>query len=288
MTSLYSPTQLQDRNTIIKSQILLENFLNTDIVNKLVHLFDDKYDNYLGRAHKLTTYIEDERKLRKLNNTNVSFVSYVYNYNKDNSTLYLGIQKNKKDFIHLTIHLVPKALNPKNSGIIHIVKNIYKNKTTKRTRPLTYALISVKQPPFKTKSLEFSIDYGYNTPGISNSHIYDHDIQKEMDVIITVLNRLFDEDNKEFYIGDNDNTIIYPIHNKTNLVLNNINKHTTIITRKNKGKFLLPTNISTDPSININYKSYYKPKNKKRGTIRKPLYPLKNKKRGITIRKVVK
>jgi hypothetical protein len=89
-----------------------------------------------------------------------------------------------------------------------------------------------------------------------------------MDVIISVLNRLFDEDD-EYYIGNN--SIVYPIHNKTNLVLNNINKHTTILTRKNKGKFLYPTSISIESPISINYKrnrlhkTYYKSKNKKRG-----------------------
>jgi hypothetical protein len=283
MSSLFSPINLQERNKIIQSQILLENFLEVDIINKLVHLFDDTHDNYLDKRYKITSYIEEERKLQGLNDSNVEIVSYVYDYNRKNSTLYLGIKKNSQDFIHLTIHLIPSALDPNHSGIIHIFKDIYKNKTTRRTRPLIYSLISVEKLTSKPNSLKFSIDYGYNTPGISNSHMYDPEIQEEMDVIINVLNRLFDEDD-EYYIGNN--SILYPIHKKTNLVLNNINKHTTIITRKNKGTFLYPTSISTESPININYTTHHKI-HRKRNRLHKTYYKSTNKKRGIT-RKVRK
>jgi hypothetical protein len=104
-----------------------------------------------------------------------------------------------------------------------------------------------------------------------------------MDVIINVLNRLFDEDD-EYYIGNN--STLYPIHKKTNLVLNNINKHTTIITRKNKGTFLYPKSISTESPININYTTHHVI-HRKRDRLHKTYYKSTNKKRGIT-RKVRK
>ena len=46
--------------------------------------------------------------------------------------MYLGIKKKGKEFIHLTIHLVPKELNPKKDGIIHIFKNIYKKNVNRK------------------------------------------------------------------------------------------------------------------------------------------------------------
>ena len=73
-----------------------------------------------------------------------------------------------------------------------------------------------------------------------------------MDVIITVFNRIFDEDNKEFYIGDS-NTFAQ-VHNTTNLVLKNINSTRTHVTRKNVGRRLMPLNNS--PTISIGPKAH--------------------------------
>lgn len=56
----------------------------------------------------------------------VTIKSEVYGYSKSDSTLYVGIQKNNKDFLHLTIHLNVKTLKPKNAGMIHMFKNVYK------------------------------------------------------------------------------------------------------------------------------------------------------------------
>jgi hypothetical protein len=239
------------RNDIIKSQIHFGNFLNADIINKLIHLFDEKYNNYVNKNHKITKYIENERKIEGLDSNNVKILSYVYGETKENSTLFLQIKKNNKDFIHLTIHLIPRNLNPDLAGIIHIDKNIYKIKSKNKIKNKSYALIYVNRPINKQRSLEFSIADGYTTLGVTNANKYDSEIQKEMNIIITVLNRLFDEDNQEYYIGNKN--IIYPIHNKTNLVLNNINKHTSLITRKNKGIKMYPNRyINNNIIIRIN------------------------------------
>ena len=114
--------------------------------------------------------------------------------------------------------------------MIHIYKNIYKNINASVAKKSLYALISVKRPINKQHSLEFSIDDGYTTPNVANAYLYDPEIQKEMDVIIAVLNRIFDEDNKEYYIGNKDRLV--SIHSRTNNVLENINKRTAFVSRK--------------------------------------------------------
>ena len=76
--------------------------------------------------------------------------------------------------------------------------------------------------------------------------MYDIEIQQEMDVIITVLNRLFDETNTRFYIGNKQPNDInmenpaYPVHNKTNKTLTIINTNTNKIKRNNRGLFMDP------------------------------------------------
>ena len=67
---------------------------------------------------------------------------------------------------------------------------------------------------------------------------YDPELQQEMNVIITVLNRMFDEDNRDFYIGNEDN--LFPIHKNTNTVLNGINIRSHYIPLKNKGTRMYP------------------------------------------------
>lgn len=124
-----------------------------------------------------------------------------------------------------------------------------------------YTLISVKQPIDKSNSLEFTIADGYNTVGVANAHLYDPEIQQEMNVIIRVLNNIFDENNKEYYIGDK----FYPIHNKTDIILKNINTRTKYTIRKNIGKTLLPelTNTTIFNFKEKSNKSKYIKKNKK-------------------------
>lgn len=162
----------------------------------------------------------------------------------------MSIKKNNIDFIHLSIHIAPKELKPTKTGLIHIYKEIYKNINTSIPKQLLYALISVQQPTDKPNSLEFSIAYGYNTIDVPNAHLYDPEIQQEMNVIIAVLNKIFDENNKEYYIGNK----IYPIHNKANIVLKNINTRTKYTVRKNIGKTLMPE-LTNTTIFNIKEKS---------------------------------
>ena len=67
---------------------------------------------------------------------------------------------------------------------------------------------------------------------------YDPELQQEMNVIIRVLNRMFDEDNHDFYIGNEDN--LFPIHKNTNTILDNINRRSNSIPLKNKSARMYP------------------------------------------------
>lgn len=126
--------------------------------------------------------------------------------------------------------------------MIHIVKDIYKISRSKQF----YALISIKQPEENPKSLVFSIADGYTTLGAPNASLYDNEVQQEMEIIISILNKMFDENNIEFYVGKKYNKYtnqlpkLYPIHNITNNVLTNMNKHTDVFARKNKGVMMNP------------------------------------------------
>lgn len=244
---LYTREQLQKRENIIKSQLQFCNFLDSPMVNVLIHLFDNEYNNYINKNEKITKYIEDERNIRGLNTSNIKIKSEVYGYNNDNSTLYLTIKKNNKDLLHLTIHLCVRNINPEHSGVIHMYKNIYKIKKRKgnNINKMLYLIISVNQPKNKPNSLEFSIINDSSTLYNNN-----YQLHQEIDVIITVLNRLFDEDNKKYYIGNTDK--LFPIHNKTNSILENINRHDTYCTRKNKGIKMYPK-LTNSSNITIKY-----------------------------------
>lgn len=73
-----------------------------------------------------------------------------------------------------------------------------------------------------------------------------------MNVIMTVLNRLFDEDNTDFYIGRQNK--LFPIHKNTNAILENINHHSHIVSRKNKGSRMYPPLNSHNPPYTLKTK----------------------------------
>jgi hypothetical protein len=237
---VYSQFDLNKRDMIFQSQKQFWSFLDSTMINKLVHLFDTKSKN---SPNKISNYIENERNRQGLETNNISVIGEVYGQKEKRPTLYLGIKKYNKDFVHITFHLVPKLFDPQHNGPIHFVKNVYDIEGKKSF----YALISIIQPTNKPKSLEFIIADGYTTSGVKNAHIYDSGLQKEMNVIITVLNRMFDEDNSEFYIG-NENKLV-SIHNNTNTILDNINRSSQTV--KNKGTRMYPPLNNTLNSIKI-------------------------------------
>lgn len=141
----YTQKELNERTKIIESQKLLHKFLTSDTINVLINLFDMNINNNTINKNKIVKLIEDERKNKHLNSSNVIIRSDYFGLNKNKSAFYLGIIKNNKDYIHLTIHLVPKSFNPKQTGIIHIDKDIYKE-INPNSNISTYALILVEKP----------------------------------------------------------------------------------------------------------------------------------------------
>ena len=210
---------------------------------------------------KITNYIEKERIEKGLDTSTISIKSEIDGEKDRELTLHLRIINDGKDLLHLSIHLSPQSFKPQDTGAIHIVKNIYSTQeptvlSKKVLKKLKAALITVHEPIDKPNSLEFAIGDGYTTPSeIPNSELYDPMLQKEMDVILTVLNRLFDEDNKEYYIGNKDKLV--PIHTKTNAVLETMNTHNRHVTRKNRGSTMLPPITITNT-----YKLKYRPSQK--------------------------
>ena len=233
--ALYTPEQLLQRKVILQTHKLLWNFLDSESINTLIDLFTTR--NIKSKS-KIENYIEKEWNKQGLDTTNITINGKFYGLDKNDPTLLIDILKNNNKILHLSIHLFVKDLKPKDTGIIHMYKNIYKTINTNSPRRKLYALIAVQQPTKKPHSLVFSIVDGYTTPpGIQNTNLYDPILQKEMDVIITVLNRLFDEED-EYYIGNKDRLV--PIHKNTNAVLKNMNKYTQHVERKNKGILMLP------------------------------------------------
>jgi hypothetical protein len=244
----YSQQELNNREKIFQTHKYIIEFMDKYTLNNLINLFD------ISNNDNIVKYIENERRKRGLDSSNVSFQSEIYGENVNNSTLFFMIKKNGNDYLHLTIHLSIKSLNPKRDGIIHMKKNYYKEKNN-------YALILISKLNNKPDSLVFSIANGYNTPDIKNAQIYDPEIQKEMDVIIHVLNRIFDEED-EIYVGKMNRLIT--THNKIPLILKNINRHSKYATRKNKGSTILQKlkNIYIYSTYRQSRKTYRKPRNR--------------------------
>jgi hypothetical protein len=242
---------------LLKHTLYLVIFLDTSIVNKLVKLFDDKYNG----PDKIVNYIKDQFINEGISLDNIDIRSYAYEENIENEdpTLHISIFKNTEEYIHLSIHLRITRLVPKKTGIIHFSKNIYKPKNKNELKSIPkhnfYALISVEQDINKQKSLQFKIANGYSTPNIiKNKNKYDNELQQFMRIIITVLNKLFDEDD-ELYVGINSN--LYSVYNKTNNFLKYIN--TSKVTRKNRYSTTMPR-ITNNTLLTLTNRKYSKPR----------------------------
>jgi hypothetical protein len=110
-----------------------------------------------------------------------------------------------------------------------------------------YALITVHQPKDKPKSLEFTVEQEYLTTNLPNTNKNDSNLQREMKAILDILNRLFNEENTEYYIGNKKD--MTNVHNKTNEILTRMNTYTKYVTRKNRGTLLGPKPSNQPPFI---------------------------------------
>lgn len=246
MTKIYSATELQLRADIFATHSLLIKFLTFDVMNNLIHLFDEDCCNGHHFTHKtIKEFVEEERKERGLDNTTITISSKADKKLKASSRFVLDISKNGKGFIHLTIHLVSKERNPEKDGILHIKKDIYTVKRSCRNKDEYCALLKVEKP--NDRSLHFTIAFDDDTSSSPLASSYDEEVNQEMDVIIAVLNKMFDADNDDYFVGNNDMRIFLPIENKTNIILSNMNNHPQIAIRKDCGK-LMNINKSQHPN----------------------------------------
>jgi hypothetical protein len=246
--SYYTNQQLQSRREIIDTHKQFCNFLDAKLVNKLVHLFE---------SNIISKYIEDERIFQGMNTSNVIITSNVDIEGKDGPSLYLNIKKHNLDYIHLSIHLCIKDLEPAKQGIVHMVKNVFKNpmrytniskSKLRKLKPRMYALIGVRQSTNNPNSLEFTIEDEYLTTDISGANTNESQLQQEMKAILKVLNRLFKKEKTKYYIGRKEDMI--NVHNKTNKILTSMNTYTKYATRKNYGVLLGPR-PSNQPTLVI-------------------------------------
>jgi hypothetical protein len=235
---------------VIQSQKQFWDCLDINLINTLVDLF---YTDEITLApSRISKYIEEKGEIQKIDKT-FSISSQVYDIYTSMPSLILLIKQNNKDLLHLSIHLCPTSFNPKKTGPIHIRKNQIINKLSLKRKNFQYALLTVQQPVGKPNSLVFSIGDGYSSAHIPGASIYNTPIQKVMDVIIDILNNLFNEEHED-YIGH----IIELPHPYTNPILHTINTTAKEVSRKNTGKVYSSNNFKTF------YLSPRKPKNKTR------------------------
>ena len=121
----YTPNNLLKRNKIIKSHKLFGKCLHSYIINKLIHIFDEKHNYY--SPHKIIELIQNERKIQGLYDSNIKIRSELYGDNKSKSTLFIKILKDNLEFIHLSIHLCVDQLDAHKTGIIHFSKIFIQN-----------------------------------------------------------------------------------------------------------------------------------------------------------------
>ncbi len=81
MTKKFTQSRLLKRDKIIKSHTIFGNFLNSNILNALINLFDDNKNKYVN---KIISYITDERKQRGLNDANIKIESELYGTENEN------------------------------------------------------------------------------------------------------------------------------------------------------------------------------------------------------------
>jgi hypothetical protein len=246
---------------VADSHQLLGSFFSGWVLNRLIHLFDAD-PTFNDPVHNIVAYIDEEHKLRKIDTTDITVVSRVHGHlrPKPDPMCIAEISYKGVPIVHLTIHVAPNRLLPAQHGMIHLVKNHYQNKSkygvlSDGARVRLLAIV----PKNKPNSLFFRIMDGKAPPSQGNISL-DPIIQKEMKVLVAVLNKIFDEKDLKHYVGSfpvpngqlfNMNTPgippIRPPNPKTPLVVSQVNATGIAITRQNKG---VPYTIATPhPSL---------------------------------------
>lgn len=147
--------------------------------------------------------------------------------------------------------------------MVHFFKDVYMSKTSLKKRYLLYSLVKIELPKDKPHSLHFTIKDGYITPPIIQSDkLTEIELQKEMDVILIVMNSIFDEDNHTYYIGhqseqDDNKTESITLHPHINTIANIINtRENQHITRPNRGSSFINKHTHNGTFTHVNKKKH--------------------------------
>jgi hypothetical protein len=208
--------------------------------------------------HSITAYImkeHDEQQKLKNGITVTSLVKgfQMHEINEDNDPMCIvKILYNNKNLIHLTIHLAPTRLFPYEHGMIHIVKDCYKSRRKRIFSPMVTMRIHVSTPLNKPLSKHFTlIDDTHPIYGHAGDAATENRIKEESDILIGVLNKMFNQDEPFYYIGHPQGNMVnlnnqtatpaFPKQPITDLILNQMNRPAVKFSRKNKGTQLTST-----------------------------------------------
>ena len=241
---------------IANSHQHLGSFFDESILANLTHLFDAN-PIYNDPKHNIVAYIVNEHTKQQIPTNDLIISSVVHGISKGDPMLIAKIKYKNKPLVHFTIHLAPDRLNKSAHGMVHLVKNIYQNSRkygTLKNRGRVRLFVSI--PQNKPRSLHFTIMDGRNPPKKGNT-TNDYIVQREMDILITVMNKIFDENDHYHYVGNfqlpgqmvNINVLppIRPYHTNMPTIAQQINTYGLAITRKNKGApYVIP---AVDPSL---------------------------------------
>jgi hypothetical protein len=242
-----------DLQAVVDSHKNLGVVISLEMLDRLNMFFDPIQKGppavYADPNHNIITYIYKEH----INEgtpvpPDITYISKVHKPTDDDPKYILEVYKGKIKLIHLTIHIAPTSLKRKHHGMIHIVRNVYNNPKKYGTRK-NYATMRIQafKDTAKPQSRAFKIVGNRSPPPHPNAQQYDADVTRESDILIKVLNNIFDERKTYLYANNEiasrkvNHTYIppsVPPHTHTNPIAMKINSHNqTIFSRGNQGQY---------------------------------------------------
>jgi hypothetical protein len=200
MSSDYTTT-IQQRRRIHRSHLLLSRFMSLHTINQLLHIFDPIILNDDVTTHHIRKYILNENTKQgiNMNKRNLS-ISTVVSDPANNPTCIAKILYHGRPFLHLSIHLAPTDKEIDNHGMIHLVKDYYC--VGRKVMPIGECRVRIKVTSIDDKPGSLSFELNDDIPPPADADTSMEPIMKtEMDILMTVLNRLFNQNEPWYYVG---------------------------------------------------------------------------------------
>jgi hypothetical protein len=290
---------------VVDSHMNLGVVISLEMLDRLNMFFDPIQKGppavYADPNHNIITYIYKEHlKASTPVPADITYISKVHKPTSDDPMYILEVYKGNIKLIHLTIHIAPTYLDPQYHGMIHIVRNVYNQKKYGMRKAAITMRIQAFKDPAKPQSRTFKIIGSRLPPSHPNAQQYDADVTRESDILIKVLNNIFDEKKTHAYANNEiasrkvNNTYIpfsVPPHTHTNPIAMKINSHKqTPYSRGNKGQYHnipaitpviprsrshkklsnIPNTYTYLPSVNSNFNSNTQKRSVRRRTAKKP------------------